>query len=184
MLSQVRDIRDCAFSAEDRLLIDTNVWLLNFGISTFGDSRVAVYSAGLKRMLEAKSQIFLNTTVLSEFCTQYANQQWRAEEGRRPKRFASKKEYRLSSAAPAAYAEIANLVSQIRKFTVWESLGCEATALDDIVAQFALGKADFNDLTVAALARTRGWAVVTDDADFGPLDLPLSTGNAALLEGG
>ena len=55
------------FKPEDRLLLDTNIWLLVYAPSKPNDSRVKVYSQAFKNMITAKSQIYIDVLVVSEF---------------------------------------------------------------------------------------------------------------------
>ena len=61
------------FSDTDEVLLDANIWLFVYGPQySATDQRTAVYSDALKRMLSAKTRIFVDVLVLSEFVNSFA----------------------------------------------------------------------------------------------------------------
>ena len=55
-------VNEYIFTSEDRLLLDTNVWLLVYGPQKPGaaDARVPVYSNAVKRILNAGSSVCID----------------------------------------------------------------------------------------------------------------------------
>jgi len=73
----VADINRYVFSAADRLMFDTNIWLLLYGPQSPTDHRAALYSAALRRILEAQSRIYIDLVVIAEFINTYARMKQR-----------------------------------------------------------------------------------------------------------
>jgi len=73
MPGQVHRLRTCRFRDTDQLLFDANVWLFLYS-PQYGpnDSRVRVYSAAIKNILNARSRIFVDSLIFSEFINTWA----------------------------------------------------------------------------------------------------------------
>jgi len=71
MANEISRITGYTFSASDELLLDTNVWLLIYAPHSLDDSRVAVYSQALADILAAKSRIYIDVLIVSEFINRY-----------------------------------------------------------------------------------------------------------------
>ena len=73
MPGTIRRLSTYRFRETDRLLFDANVWLFlhspQYGPN---DSRVRVYSAAVKNIFAARSRIFIDALVLSEFINAWA----------------------------------------------------------------------------------------------------------------
>jgi hypothetical protein len=60
MMHRAEEISSYQFKPSDKLLLDTNIWLLVYVPQKQGDSRVAVYSNALRNILAAQSRSELN----------------------------------------------------------------------------------------------------------------------------
>jgi predicted nucleic acid-binding protein len=60
----------------------------------------------------------------------------------------------------------------------------EHLSIPGILDNFEEGQVDFNDLIIADICRERDLLLITDDADFGSLDLHVVTANETLLRFG
>ena len=55
------------FAESDALFMDTNIWLYVYAPQAPGDWKTRTYSRSLTKILTAKSRIFIDAMVLSEF---------------------------------------------------------------------------------------------------------------------
>ena len=60
------------FAESDALFLDTNIWLYVYAPQAPNDWRTRIYSKSLGKILTAKSKIFIDALVLSEFINRYA----------------------------------------------------------------------------------------------------------------
>lgn len=174
MQSDARDIAQCAFSALDGVVIDTNVWLLIYGppaVST--DRRIAAYSSGFKRLLESGCAIYLNMTLLSECCAGYARMVHRLFY----KQHQDWKAYRRSADYAPVAQEIAAFARRVVAHCTWLPGDYKLADVDPLLDEYAKGSADMNDLLLANLCRANGWLIMTDDADFAGLGVSIVTAN-------
>ena len=74
MSDPVLDVRDYAFTEEDRLLLDANVWLSIYGPDPTARRRSSAYQRAFRRMRTARNQLFTDVLVLSEFINRFARQ--------------------------------------------------------------------------------------------------------------
>ena len=61
------------FTHRDELLVDTNIWLDIHGPQgTANNPRTRTYSRALARILRAKSRMYVDVLILTEFANRYA----------------------------------------------------------------------------------------------------------------
>ena len=169
-----------AFTANDRLLLDTNIWL--FLYCPHGDPKApgpAAYSAAFKNIVSAKCKIFVSSTVLGEFINRYC----RLAHELLPAKGAAPKDYkRFRKTAP--FQQIAKAVAGAAQRVLEH-----ATAIDDdfasldiakVLTDFGSGSCDFNDLLIAEVCRRKNLTLVTHDEDFSGHGLPTLSANALL----
>ena len=80
MAYSVSNVAHYDFKADDKLFLDTNVWLHVYGVRRPFDSRVSVYSAALDRILRAGIRIHIDILIVSEFINalhQAKRESWR-----------------------------------------------------------------------------------------------------------
>jgi predicted nucleic acid-binding protein len=168
------------FCDTDHLLFDTNIWLFLYG-SQYGptDSRVRVYSAALKGVLTARSHIFTDVLILSEFMNAMARFAYnRLPVQTRPGDF---KTYRNSSAFKPVAKGIADACRRILGQATRTDSGFPSLHIETVLGHYEAGKADFNDQVLAGLCKSKGFTLVTDDSDFNGLGLTILTENRRLL---
>ena len=74
MKNEAHHIETYTFAADDKLLLDANIWLYIYGPQGDpADHRTRVYSAALANILAVKSHIYLDVLILSEFINRYAH---------------------------------------------------------------------------------------------------------------
>ena len=179
MTADVRDIRKHTFSAADRLLLDANIWLSVYGPAAMQDTRTSIYSAALRKMLAAKSQVFLDAFILSEFVNRFARFEY--DRARIAGEATDFKSFRDSPAFQDVAVEIAISATKI----VNMSSRCQWTFMTanvgDLLGDFARTRSDFNDLVLASICREQGLTLVTHDADLKSSGLPILTAHPRLL---
>jgi predicted nucleic acid-binding protein len=169
-----------AFSDKDRILVDANVWLYLFGPEPPNSVCARSYSSVFKRMQVAKSELFLDVLVLSEFINAYARRQHRVLE-LDGKVSGSYKAFRDSTDfIPVAEAIYAGVL-QIGKFAKPLDHALTACDLVAILAEFAKGSLDFNDQLIAACCKRHDLALLTNDSDLGSVGIRVFTTNPGLL---
>ena len=67
MRNRAENITHYVFKSTDALLLDANIWFFVYGPHRLDDKRVPVYSGALDRILKAKSRIYVDVLILSEF---------------------------------------------------------------------------------------------------------------------
>jgi hypothetical protein len=78
MKNKARDARTHRFAATDQILPDANIWLYLYGPSANPATwPVRTYSGVFAGLLTAKSQLYLDVLVLSEFVNRFARIEWK-----------------------------------------------------------------------------------------------------------
>jgi len=72
MAKSAEEIGKYVFQADDELLVDANVWFFLYGPHPPGSPKAALYSGALARILAAKSCIYVDVLIISEFVNRYA----------------------------------------------------------------------------------------------------------------
>jgi len=177
MTSEVEEIPSHRFVPEERLLLDTNVWWFVYGPSKPSDKRAEVYSKALNDILKAKSRIYIDVLILSEFINRYARFQYNLL----PDRPAAFKHFRRSTHFGPVALGIADSVRRILRNCTRIEDGFETVPIEALIDEYANGNSDFNDQILAALCRKEALTLVTDDSDFGGQGIRIITANPRLL---
>lgn len=179
--SQLSNLAQHVFTREDRLFLDTNIWLwvcgrqkpVKAGNSDNTSFKQRVYSDAFKRILKAKSIIYIDSTVISEF----------TRVGLRKELGSSIKKYRgtgrLREVAQGIVKDI-DAIMQLEACRLFEYNLCRSD-VEELLSEFAQGRADFNDLIIAMLCKREGLTLLTDDSDFMHQGVPVLTADAKLL---
>ncbi|PIQ33942.1 MAG: PIN domain-containing protein [Zetaproteobacteria bacterium CG_4_9_14_3_um_filter_49_83] len=170
-------VTDYSFEAEDELFLDTNIWLLVYGPQKPGDRRVAIYSQALANILAAKSRIYIDVLIVSEFINTYARLKWNVM----GKPHGDFKLFRNSADFKPISRDIAADVKQVLNHCSRVENGFETLDIDALIAEYAAGDADFNDQVITALCHRKGLKLITDDGDFHGQGIPVVTANRRLL---
>ena len=112
MPGTIRRLSTYRFRETDRLLFDANVWLFLHS-PQYGpdDGRVRIYSAAVKNIFAARSRIFIDALVLSEFINAWARFAYNTlPAAAKPRDF---KTYRNSSAFKTVAKSIADACRRI-----------------------------------------------------------------------
>ncbi len=175
------EISSYAFSPADNLLLDANIWLYIYGPQgNPNDWRTQAYSSALANALRANSNLYIEVLILSEFINQYARFEHniRVNRGAAPPDF---KRFRNSADFQPIAAAIANDVRRVLEHSNRTDNGFDTLDITVLLNEYELGKSDFNDQVLAALCKSRGFSLVTHDADFKDKGLTIITANRNLL---
>jgi len=180
MARNAEEITRYGFQATDELLLDANVWFFLYGPYPPGSQKAAVYSRALAKILVAKSRIYVDVLVISEFVNRYARLKHQLLQGRSgvSREF---KTFRQSSTFKAIARDIAADVRRILANSTRAESGFAALDIDSLVTEYGRGDSDFNDLVLTELCKSRGFTLVTDDGDFKGKDIAILTANKRLL---
>ena len=179
MSDPVLDVRDYAFTEEDRLLLDANVWLSIYGPDPTARRRSTAYQRAFRRMRTARSQLFTDVLVLSEFINRFARQLYVQQWPRgHPAGF---KGFRDSPGFRPVAEEIALNATKICSAAARCDTPLASIDIGSLLCQFGTAKHDFNDLVLSTLCRTQRLTFVTDDADFRGSGHRVLTANPRLL---
>ena len=177
MTHKVSPVTGYPFCPEDELLLDANIWMFVYGPRKPGDTRAAIYSQALAKILAAHSRIYMDVLIVSEFINTYARLQWRLL----APHIRQFKDFRQSTAFKPVAQDIAADTRRILKLCSRTETGFELVEINAIMDAYAAGDADFNDQMLTALCKRKGLTLVTDDSDFGGQDIPIVTANKRLL---
>ncbi len=171
------------FTPKDSLLIDANVWYLLYGPYAKKDRRVDLYSAAIKEIIAAKSKIYIDVLIISEFINRYARDKSKiiANFQKSSEKFEFKN-FRNSSAFKPIAKEIASLVGRMLKHCNRLESDFVRAPINEILKDYASGVFDFNDQILSSLCQYNHLTLVTDDADFKNFDIPVLTENKKLLK--
>ena len=180
MTPSVADIGTYVFTGEERLLLDTNIWLSVYGPDPTKRRRSATYQDAFRRMRAAGSEIFLDALILSEFINAWArlafHQRWPDASSRKFKRFRDSGDFQ-----PVAQ-EIAVSATRICRVVRRCETGFSSCDVGSLLVRYAQGRSDFNDLLVSRLCDAHGLVFVTDDADLRGSGHAILTANRRLLD--
>jgi len=179
MSSDVVLLRNYYFSDSDALLVDTNIWLYLYGPQQPKDWRPRVYSQALKWILKARSTMFVDVLVLSEFVNRYARFEydlWKTASGTDDfKTF--RKSLDFQPVGKAIAAAVRRIINQARCIET----GTESIDMNSFLTDYEARCPDFNDQVIVELCRKNGLKLLTHDGDFKDSGIPVITANKRLL---
>jgi predicted nucleic acid-binding protein len=181
MMSKAIDITAYKFVKTDKLFFDTNVWLSLYGPQGApNDSRSQIYSNAFAEAMRAKSQIWVDVLVVSEFINRFARIEYDIlypKNARRPefKQFRNSPEFKPISQAIAA------AVRNILKFAARLEGGFSSIDINALLAEFESSPSDFNDQKLTGLCVTNSLVLVTHDPDFKGKGINILTANRRIL---
>ncbi len=179
MAHRAEEISTYDFKSSEALLLDANIWLFVYGPQKPTDTRVAAYSNALAKILAAKSCIYIDVLIVSEFINVYAKLKWNLlPESSKPRNF---KQFRKSSTFKPVAQDIAADVKRVLQHCTRVGSGFESLDITALVDEYAAGESDFNDQILTALCKKNGLKIVTDDVDFKGRGIPIITANKRLL---
>lgn len=180
MAQNAEEISKYDFKPSDELLLDANVCFFVYGPHRPGDLRAAIYSGALARILAAKSRIYVDVLIISEFVNRYARLRYNILKNR-PGVPTDFKRFRSTAAFKSIATDIAADTRKILATCACVDSGFATLDTKSLVDDFGDGESDFNDLVLADLCKSKALKLVTDDGDFKGKDLTILTANKKLL---
>ena len=173
----VKEVRHYTFGPEDLLFLDANIWLYLHGPQQSpAPSYVETYSNAYKRILSAKSKIYVDALIVSEFVNRYARLQHKLIAPTK-----SFKEFRDNPFFKIYAQSIADGVKRVLKHCSRIESGFATLNINALLDDYAAGGSDFNDQVIAELCKERGLTLVTHDGDFRAPGISVLTANRSLL---
>jgi predicted nucleic acid-binding protein len=178
-MNNIIPIEDYSFSEADEFLIDTNIWLYLYGPQIPKDWKTRVYSKSLKNILAAKSKIWIDVLILSEFINRYSRIEFEASITSGAT--VNFKNFRKSTAFVPIATAIANAVKRIIKQSLRSSSGFENLDINTLIQQFKSERPDFNDQVFVELCKSKKLKLITHDSDFKDCGITVLSANKKLL---
>lgn len=168
-----------SFTKNDALLLDANIWCFIYGRQDPTDWRIPVYSKALANILKAKSSIFIDVLVLSEFINRYSRIEYEiAKTSGGPKEF---KAFRKSSRFKTTVVDIVAASRQILRHCQRTGSGFELLDINALLSDHQIKCPDFNDQILTEACKAQGLKLVTHDGDFKDCGLTVLTAQKYLL---
>ena len=174
-----------AFSLEDKILIDTNIWLYLYPATqspksqhSFMANAIKQYSEAFKKLLSAKVQIILDPLILSEYLNRYCRIEW---EGGFQLQYPKFKNFRKSQDFKKIVTEANKCAKQILKICSVHSVSANSIDLSKALNIFEKGNLDFPDLLLVDICKSQNFKLMTHDSDFIYGDIEVLTVNPKLL---
>lgn len=178
MKHKIININSYNFTDKDRLFLDANIWLYLRGPQKPHNRKERIYSNTFKRIKIAKSQIYIDVLIVSEYINTYARRKW-SNVGRRFNYF---KSFRNSP----TFTPIANDIAADTKWVLQHCKLIESEfvglIINDLLDDYAKGGVDYNDQVFTELCKNNGYTLITDDGDFNTHEIPILTANRSLLK--
>lgn len=176
MATEVFQIDSYEYTESDAFFIDTNIWLYINAPQPPGDWKTRIYSKALAKILSAKSQIYIDALVISEYINRYARLAHELS-----KASITFKEFRQSPAFKSAAKDIEISVKGILKHCQKTEIGFPSCDINQLLSKFGEGNSDFNDQLMIELCKSKGFKLITHDQDFKECGLTVLTANKRLL---
>jgi len=169
------DVKSYVFSEQDKLLLDTNIWLHIYASKSNSNEITKTYQYAFAKMLAAKSLLFVDIIILSEFVSNYA----RLRNPKPPKKF---KLFRNSEDFQLVAKEIANSTHEILKYCQDSFNAITLKEVRPLLDNFANSGVDFNDQMLVEICNKNQITLVTDDSDFKNANCRIITANQQMLD--
>ena len=177
MTYKASDVRYYNFTPQDKLFLDSNIWLYLYGPPKRRSYWRSIYASVFNRILRAKSRIYIDVLVVSEFINAYARLKWR-DASSYPNTF---KTFPSSSDFKTVAQDIATHIQQIMKHCTRIESGFTTLPINDLITDYINGDSDFNDQVITEICKNNGFTLITNDSDFKTQDIPVLTANSKLL---
>ena len=179
MKNKIHDLNIYAFSAEEKIVIDANIWLYLFPPPGNARQTFAIeYSKIFDKLMKAQAKPVLEPIILSEYLNRYCRIEW---DGHYKKSYASFKEFRQSPDFPTIAGTAKTFAMKILKACTVDTLKIALADLEHVLAGFASGEIDFNDALLVEFCKKQGYKFLTNDSDFQSGGIEILTANPKLL---
>lgn len=177
MSNNLTDLRTHKFKKGDKILVDTNVWMFIYGPLVKADWRTTAYSNSIRDMRTYNCNIYVDTTILSEFINAFARYEYNLVPASARPEF---KKFRNSAAFEPIANEISININKILKITKRCETPFHDMDVPSIIGDFSKGKFDYNDLVLEDLCKIKGLTLLTHDGDFSGKGINILTANNKL----
>lgn len=172
------DINTYNFTNNDTLFIDANIWVDVYGPQGRVTDRIKAYSNALKNIITAKSIIYIDVLIISEFINTYSRLIYNTTFKTKYSKF---KAFRQSPDFQSVAKDIAIATRNIMNFCNPSTSLFESMNINSVLTEYENGNNDFNDQVIANLCVTKGLQLITHDADFASSNLTILTANNKIL---
>ena len=173
MAHKAVEVRHYNFTSQDKLFLDANIWFYLYGPQKPGNRWVKIYSTSFNRILNAKSRIYIDVLVVSEFINRYARLKWNLVASR----YGDFKKFRNSPHFKPVAQDIAADAKRVIDHCSRIESSFAMLTIDDLLTEYAAGNSDFNDQVITELCKSNGLTLVTNDRDFRSQEIPILTAN-------
>ena len=171
MKNNIQAVRSYNFTHRDKLFIDANIWLFLYGPQRQRGRGVKIYSRAFKSILNAKSQIYIDVLIVSEFINRYARLKWQLAASR----YGNFKNFRDSAHFKPVAQDIAADAKRVISHCSRIESSFATLAIGDLLNDYAAGDSDFNDQVITELCKSNGLTLITNDRDFRSQEIPILT---------
>lgn len=180
MKNKVYDASSYIFSANEKILLDTNIWLYLFPAPVGSSNKFASqYSAVFSRLIAANAQPILSPMILSEYLNRYIRIEW---QGGYIDNYPIFKKFRQSKDFTHVAVSVNVFAQKILQHCQVHELAANALNLQQSLDEFATGKIDFNDAVLIDICKQSNFKLMTNDSDFQNGGIEILTTNPALLK--
>jgi predicted nucleic acid-binding protein len=183
-MNKIIDIRTYQPKADDRFMLDANIWLyLYCPLGNYNQTAIQDYDGFLKRAISVKAAIWVSSLILSEVINRWLRLDSAIFKKLHKKRNMDfKRDYRRTANCRGVSQNIADVIEG-KMFQIAGRIDDNFSGIDASAILKNMAGSDFNDLYYSKLASMNDLAVVTHDVDFGNIPLPVTilTGNQKML---
>lgn len=184
-MTDVTWIEDVSRISGQRILIDTNIWIMIEGFNEGApQKKVNAYSGAYEALLRNGNTVLYNEHIVNEFCNTCARIEFNAHlvrSGRQGKM--SFKEFRKTDAFLASMQLIREACMTIVEECDYAPFDLAAPAIPGLVDEICQGRLDFTDILIRNFCLANGAHLLTDDADFRGSGARVITSNRRFMGG-
>lgn len=163
----IENLQRHTFRENEKLLLDTNVWLFAFGDSKFKyeNDNSSIYLNSLNKM--ANSKIYICELIISEFINKCIDVQWRRWQKEKNPLRNDRKAFRNDPDFERTAKEIAQDAEEILNMVkCYCDSNFDQAKAREFLKEFTARELDFNDIIIKELCESNDLILVTDDGDF------------------
>lgn len=176
-MSNIQNIRNHQFKSDEKLFLDTNIWLHIYSPVPYTRRRTAIYSRAYRDICLNNCTVYTDVVVISEFIYRYL--QIERHQSLDPK--SDIKSFRKTNAFTAIANDITYNTKRILRSIERINSCFKSINIDLLFNEFEEGKIDFNDIVIEEICKRNELTLITDDGDFKDIDLNILTANNLLL---
>ncbi len=174
------DIQQYQFSSSDCLFFDANILIYLDG--PIGNTNIKfqqIYADAFAKMLKAKSKLFIDPIVLSEFVNRYLRLEFVRFVRHQQKQYTFK-EFRGSDVGKKVISNICTIINKRMAYFSLINSQADNLWLKKIINEFDMLSGDFNDCIIVDICRQNNLSLVTHDGDMVSYKIPVLSGNKNL----